>query len=739
MRKRKQVLAAGLIFTIAFSILPVSKAAPYSKTEYTYTGLGNKVRKEDEMLTRKYEKGITMLPEQVKARKERVESLGLEKEVDKDYFLPKEYYSRFSVNELEQKGMTILIKCMTQKDIARWEKRVRSGISPFYITRGNELISWTNSAGITTRTYAFDVDGNIAFCGDHGKTAPATGTPHSAYIPVTNKDLVKVLYYGYGGPKDEMTKLGYSKAKSYVIMAMLASNLRRGKPLGANGRVFWDHIKNFPDPPSYMGGAYYVDTGKEELQDLFFYQENKKGKLQITKRSKDPSLTDKNAEYHLEGAQYGIYKDAAATQEVAVLTTDKNGKTQEIELEKGNYYVKEKVPPKGFLKDETVYPVSITVEKKCMPVYLDAPKLQDIKVLIQKEDVEKCGLSMKGAEFQISYFKEMCKEDPLKKGLVPERQWTFLTDEKGQCLYKKEYQIKGDPLYPFLPYGTIRIEEVKAPDGYHLNKTIFVKQIKEADDASSILLKQGVHVPEKSRKILLLKVSEDGKKELEGARFEHTMPDGKKEIVETDHQGRLIIKGICRGTHELKEVEAPEGYEKNQNIIRFTVGENNEITKDFQIDPGLGSLEFAQDGEGNIVICMEDKVTPYDLVLLKKSDKGAVLKDAEFTLYQDKECTRQLKREVTDENGILKIKGLRLKTSYYLKETKAPQGYRKDDRVYEICHDTLPKDGVWSMTVINKTSSMLPDTGKSSMLFIICIGYAMMAIWFSKRKAGKKI
>ena len=149
-----------------------------------------------------------------------------------------------------------------------------------------------------------------------------------------------------------------------------------------------------------------------------------------------------------------------------------------------------------------------------------------------------------------------------------------------------------------------------------------------------------------------------------------------------------------------------------------------------------------------------------------------VLGGAEFTLYNDKGCTDKVVTEKTDMHGKLTFKDLKLNHVYYLKETKAPQGYRipiNDDgsdiiSTIEIRDNFNNHDGFGfyfngefvngdkpfgygnvsiandiirtDITVENLTTIKLPETGTTTGLMIMVIGFACMGTAFvlSKKK-----
>lgn len=67
----------------------------------------------------------------------------------------------------------------------------------------------------------------------------------------------------------------------------------------------------------------------------------------------------------------------------------------------------------------------------------------------------------------------------------------------------------------------------------------------------------------------------------------------------------------------------------------------------------------------------------------KADEKNRPLKGAEFTLYTDAACTRPLETVTSDETGRVEFEKQPGGT-YYLKETKAPQGHTAEDTVWTV-------------------------------------------------------
>ena len=85
------------------------------------------------------------------------------------------------------------------------------------------------------------------------------------------------------------------------------------------------------------------------------------GYAKIVKKDTNPDLTNNNKIYGLDGAVFGIYRDAACTDKAGSLTTKSGGTTDALELEAGTYYVQEEQAPPGYVINEKA--VKIVVEE----------------------------------------------------------------------------------------------------------------------------------------------------------------------------------------------------------------------------------------------------------------------------------------------------------------------------------------------------------------------------------------
>lgn len=447
-----------------------------------------------------------------------------------------------------------------------------------------------------------------------------------------------------------------------------------------------------------------------------------------------------------------------------------------VELEAGTYYLKEVTPPKGYALSSAINKITVTSGKTTQygtnGELKDYPQNDPINILLGKIDKEtnknkpQGSASLEGAEFTVKYYKGLYDSDPAKSGQIPSRSWVLRTDSDGYCDLSDAYKISGDKFYYdsnniiVLPIGTITIQETKAPTGYFINNEVFVRKITPSGHAESVKTYNQPEVLEKVIKFDIKKVQVGTTTPVSGAVFRHTLPNGSTEDLETNGSGEITITGLASGTHKIKEIKSPDGYQLNPNEvvfeveagtgkIKFTSGTNSLVTQGVE-DSGDGYATFA------------DMVNPFDLKITKTNEHGKVLKGAEFTLYSDKDCTKVVDTQVSDENGVLSFKDLKVETTYYFKETKAPKGYRipvdengnayvhsvyvksvpqnntfdftVDNAMYNTSNTTgtvhlegTKKDRVVAVSITNKTTQLLPETGSNGTIILLGLGCAIIA------------
>ena len=165
----------------------------------------------------------------------------------------------------------------------------------------------------------------------------------------------------------------------------------------------------------------------------------------------------------------------------------------------GTYYVKEGYIPSGcsYKRDNTVYTVNVTKNHMTTaPLVLrvsDKPVAAPLSVLLQKRNAttaEDGQADMSGAEYTVSFYTDFLDEETIGAA-APARTWVFSVDKSGLCRYDWEHLVSGDALYTdssgnnVLPLGTVKIRETKAPDGFYLDETVFIRQIK-AETAADV-------------------------------------------------------------------------------------------------------------------------------------------------------------------------------------------------------------------------------------------------------------
>ena len=229
--------------------------------------------------------------------------------------------------------------------------------------------------------------------------------------------------------------------------------------------------------------------------------------ISVTKKSANPAITDGNPCYSLEGAVFAVYDSynnaVNDTGRLITLTTDVNGCAESEELYLNDtvdrVYVREIQAPEGYILPDTEESLlkSVSVSKSETSVikysveFEDDPRADTAGIEIIKESAYAVdnNFSLAGTVFRIEYFTNMNGD----VSGTPEREWVLATqwnDEKScyLCELSPDYMI-SDPEYyvtgadsdlyknadnkSVIPFGTVRITEVRPANGYSLEDIIY--------------------------------------------------------------------------------------------------------------------------------------------------------------------------------------------------------------------------------------------------------------------------
>ena len=688
-----------------------------------------------------------------------------------------------------------------------WEN-YSQGIATADLADGTAVRVTPNSGTIwygSWSTCKFDVSGRLGYCAQ-----PNSGTPSGVFTSHhLNNDLVKILLMcAPGGPLDGKIGgfpagsifydpnvsggnvyanahacIGYAYSGqttglSYSYIAGINRMLQLAKNVMNNGTGNYS--------PDADWNSWYVCVVPNSAQDIVWLESApKKGNCKVKKTSSNPEITTGNSCYSLKDATYGIYRNSNCSDAswVATMTTNENGDSNTVTLDAGTYYVREGQAPKGYALDKTVHTVQIKAGETYTLKVSDKPTMDPVGVLLGKVDKEtnmnkpEGSLPLEGALFTVKFYVGVLSDsDPAADGKTATRTWVFRTNENGFTNYHPDFLESGDELYilpsgaPGIPMGTLTIQETKAPEGYLINPQVFTVKITSNNNGSEFVYTYNEpKVLEQSLDLNIVKKEKNKDYAIEGAVFEHTLPDGTTETVTTDANGTCKFKALGYGQHKIREVSVPDEYTVNAGIVTFTVAKDNKITLDSNTAAD-NSMQFVVQPDGTALLSVEDTLAPYTLKVTKVNEKGKTLEGAEFTIYTDKDCRTELAKIVTDSNGVATTDPLTVEKKYYLKETKAPQGYRipKDakgnDYVYEVytkindkrqyeyyvngeLHTTSTGDyaiegtvhvRIVNLKVVNQTGLQMPETGTHTTLILVAIGVAcMITALLRQLKKGK--
>ncbi len=584
-----------------------------------------------------------------------------------------------------------------------------------------------NYNGYQTHQYSLS-DGTVVYCLEPSKANPSNGQYTAS---VSNDALLSaVAYYGYGGPGYESDKGMYNMLQenvrpyAYVITHMALSWVYDGcsddSDAFKGNAATADGIKNIVNlinayswtVPSDFA-AFTFGTSGQTMGFGYFY--NPVGSVNLKKTSANPAISDGNSCYSLKDAVYGVYGDSGCTDQRATLTTDESGNSNSVDLSPGTYWVKEISAPKGFALDAEAHQITISGGQNTTVELQDIPQTDPISIVLGKVDAEtnadkpQGSASLGGAEFTVKYYDGLYDIDPATQGQTAVRTWVLRTNEKGIIHFGDSYKVSGDEFYrtssgiPTFPIGTLTIQETKAPEGYLIDDTVFIRKITPegtAEDVNSYnqpvikeqVIRGGVKIQKRDY--------ENGSTPQGNGNFANaeisiinnganavyvngnTYEPGQTVLtMVTDSTGlaQTAADALPHGDYMWKETKAPAGYLiSGVTEGTFAIRENGVIVDLSAADKGVNDKVI----RGGVKIQKRDyeteDTTPMGSATLAGAEVNIVTTNDNPVIVNGVTYTKGqvVTKLTTDENGCAQTTADLLPSgTYSAVEIKAPQGY----------------------------------------------------------------
>lgn len=408
---------------------------------------------------------------------------------------------------------------------------------------------------------------------------------------------------------------------------------------------------------------------------------------------------------HPDGRSGVLYKK---DEQVATLTTDKEGKASVSNLYLGKYYLKEITPPVGYLLDEEEHDVNCDYEgDQVETVKRNTVSKEDVIKqpfqLIKAADNDKTDADLlKGAGFSAYLISSLTVKDDGSYDFTNATPIVLTKDGKTEMFTDERGYACSIPI----PYGRYIVRETTTPHNF-MPVDDFIVTVTEnsttpqvwrvlLDDEFKAKLKI-VKQDDETKLPVLLANTEFKVYDLDAKKYVEQVTTYPNTVVHksyfTDENGYLILpESLKCGNYRIEEVSAPDGYTQNTQYVEIKVDKNTA----YQMD--------SVSGDAIITVTYENHPVKGKLVIhksgqtLKSFKKDFVyeetsLEGAEFAIYAaediftpDHQVDEQGNRHViyakdtlvktvtTDKNGEAVIKDLPL-GKYRVKETKAPAGF----------------------------------------------------------------
>ena len=382
-----------------------------------------------------------------------------------------------------------------------------------------------------------------------------------------------------------------------------------------------------------------IELEEDQIKNLTFENERKKGQLQVTKVDLD------NPDTKFEGVTFEIYKEDGT--KIDTMTTGENGIATSHRLPAYDRYILKEVKTLDNYRlntKETPFVLAwnqtlkLTVQNEKKKGQIQIYKFdQDYPLHMNRSsDTEETPeIMLEGVKFEI-YDKDQNLVD------------TIVTDKDGTATSK---ELPIDNIYT--------VKEVETKENYILNNETQEVQFTEDKEIQTLEIEN----EHEKGNVKITKVDKDSPDlVLPNAKFDIYSYEFDKVVntVTTNEKGEINIENLRTGKYQLREIEAPEFYNKS-DTIDFEV-KNNETT----------------------ILNVEDEKQKGTIVINKTDldDQNIKLEGVKFEIY-DKD-QNLVDTVVTDKDGIATSKALPIDNVYTIKEIDTADNYYLSDKTYEV-------------------------------------------------------
>ena len=572
-----------------------------------------------------------------------------------------------------------------------------------YNENGNDV---TNSAGTTSYdstskrlTYTFNtsyLQNNMNYNGKNYKFVISTTVNHSVDSSKINNSSSVKINNQYDLKSNTVTTTLKSKVNVHYV------NMQGVKI--ANDEVINGNILDSYTTQSKNINGYKLirDTGntkgnmtENEINVTYTY-DIIRSSIQINKTIEETDSTQKQnlagAIFKAEVVEFAEGVELANPDRVYYSTkTDANGQCVIDGLPYGTYKITENTVPNiayngqfylnGSSNVTSSFNVEIAQENSYEYSIEDVAK--KMQIVIYKEDAETGNVTqgdahLEGAEYTI-YRDETC------------------TDAVETVTIQKGADGKYSATSGWHLVGTYYVKETKAPEGYLIDEKVYPVVQDPARQTAEYTTHTVLSKDEVIRNdIEIIKNIESTdstqKQSLAGAVFSATLNSDNSKVyysTVTDDSGYCIIEDLPYGTYTLRESTIPDIAYNGEFYIGNSGQRQTTFEQFIELDDSTNEPYRYEDitdvaKKMQIVIYKEDSETG------NVTQGDAHLEGAEYTIYRDEACTDAVETVTIakNEDGTYSAtSGWYLVGKYYVKETKAPEGYLIDEKVYPVEQD----------------------------------------------------